>query len=339
MIEKIKADNPLEDVVSRYVPLQRRGKYLKGLCPFHSESVPSFTLFEDGHFHCFGCGAHGDVVSFLMRIENIDFHEACRRLGARELPRQKAPPPKRDTGPEIVIGPSERHALALAMRVYHARLWALPQDAKPRTYMMRRKMGPDAWRRFGVGWCSGSDLIAAARFLGVPLETLLRSGLVCKCEEGGCREWLAGRLVFPERDAQGVVYLVGRALDDERLPKYLGLAGLPKPLFGAATIDPRKPLVVTEGIMCRYSLENRGLQAVAVMGTGLQGKRAALLKPVRDLWFIPQNDPAGREAVAAWLKAVGHGRVALLPEGAKDVNDLDIQGGLDAWLDTWATWR
>jgi DNA primase len=333
--------------VARWVTLKKKGSVLQGLCPFHRESDPSFTVWPaDGHFYCFGCQESGDVITFVMRILDVDFKEACRILGARELPELKAPPPQADPRPTVTLGPSERMALSLAMKVYHARLWALPPASEPRTYLARRKMAPDAIRRFGIGWCSGQDLLAAARFSRISIETLLRAGLIRERDGGEHWEFLSNRLIFPERDPDGITYLVGRPIDD-REPKYLGLAGISKLLYGLGTIDPQKPVTVVEGIFCCYSLANHGVQAVAVMGTALSGERAAVLQAIPDLWFIPQNDEPdpetgdrlGDEAVQRWLAEVGHGSVVRLPEHVKDVNELDERGGLEVWLDTWAEWR
>jgi DNA primase len=346
-VEELKRANPIEDVVSRWVPLNKKGSVLQGFCPFHKETKPSFTVWpSDGHFYCFGCQERGDVLTFVMRILDVDFKEACRVLGARELPELKAPPPRADPRPEVVIGPAERTALALAMKVYHARLWALSPADDARIYVTRRKMDPDAIRRFGIGWCSGQDLIPAARFSGVSVETLLRAGLIRERTTREHWEFLSNRLVFPERDPDGVMYLVGRPLDD-REPKYLGLAGISKPLYGLGTIDRQKPVAVVEGVFCCYSLQNHGVQAVATMGTALSSENAAALKMIPDLWFIPDNDEpdpdtglrAGDEAVKQWRAAVGHGSVVRLPEHVGDVNDLDRLEELEEWLETWATWR
>ena len=336
-VDRLKADNRVEDVVARYVQLQGRGRTLVGLCPFHQEKTPSFTVWPDSGWYCFGCGEGGDVIAFVMKIENVDFQEACRILGAGDLPELAAPPPRVDAPVETVeLGRAELQALGLALRVYHARLWSLPTDDRARRYLEERKIDPDMVRRFGIGWCSGEDLIPALQFVRMRQQTFLDIGLVGD-RAGQLQEFLRERIVIPERTPDGtVLHMVGRSVDNRDL-RYLSLPGLPKPLYGLSTVQRQQPVAVVEGIFCRFSLERSGVQSVAVMGTAL--KKAEALKAVPDLYFIPQNDDAGEEATKGWLEAVGHGKVVRLPQGVKDVNDLDQAGGLEEWLDSWAGWR
>jgi DNA primase len=123
------------------------------------------------------------------------------------------------------------------------------------------------------------------------------------------------------------------------------LKGVTKPIMGLDSADPKRVTVVLEGIFCAYSLRQRGLQTLAVMGTALRGARAQALRPFGNIIFIPQNDEpdakgvhAGDAAVEVWRGEVGKGRIIRLPGSIKDVNDLDQAGGLDEWLQTWATW-
>lgn len=337
-VERIKADNPIENVVARYVELKRRGRVLVGLCPFHQERDPSFTVWPgDGGWYCFGCGKGGDVIDFVMKIENVDFKEACEILGGHKLPDLKAPPPKVPPARAVEhLGRAERQALGLALRVYHARLWSLPPDAPPRRYLAQRKITPEAIRRFGIGWCDGQDLLPAAKFLRANQEAFINTGLLGG--QGDC-EFLRGRIVIPDRGPDGsVIHMVGRALGHQE-PRYLSLPGVPKPIYGLSGIRRQQPVAVVEGIFCRISLEIHGIQAVAIMGTALRGQRAEALKAVPALYFIPDNDPSGKRAVAEWREAIGHGTVVELPAGVKDVNDLDQAGGLEDWLKTWAKWR
>lgn len=339
-VERIKADNPIENVVARYVELKRRGRVLVGLCPFHQERDPSFTVWPgDGGWYCFGCGKGGDVIDFVMKIENVDFKRACEILGG-ELPPLKSPPPKAAAAPSktVALGRRERQALGLALRVYHARLWSLPPDAPPRRYLEKRRITPEAIRRFGIGWSTGKDLLPAARFLKASQEAFVNTGLLGG-KEHEPHEFLRERIVLPDRGPDGmVIHMVGRALGRQE-PRYLSLPGVPKPIYGLSQIRRQQPVAVVEGIFCRISLETHGVQAVAVMGTALRGGRAEALKAVPELYFIPDNDPSGKKAVQEWREAVGHGTVVELPDGVKDVNDLDQAGGLDEWLDSWAVWR
>ena len=377
-VERIKADNPIEQVVARYVRLRRKGRTLVGLCPFHRETRPSFTVWPGGGWYCFGCSKGGDVIDFVMKIENVDFKEACRLLGAGDLPELKSPPPSVEAHvQEVHLGRAERQALGLAVRVYHARLWALPPDHPARRYLEDRRIDPDTIRRFAIGWCSGQDLIPALGFLRMQPQVFLDTGLLGD-KAGQLWEFLRGRVTIPDRDPDGAVgHIVGRALG-AREPRYLSLPGLPKPPYGLGSVRRQEPVAVVEGIFCRLSLERHGVQAIAVMGTALRGTRAQTLRSIPDLYFIPQNDDLdergptveewlespqvrrnetvtrwlrevsssgrkrltkGQAAVLEWLLAVGHGKVVELPPDVKDVNDLDQAGGLEEWLDTWAEWR
>ena len=376
-VERLKEDNPVEDVIARYVHLRRRGRTLVGLCPFHKEKDPSFTVWPGGGWYCFGCNEGGDVISFVMAMENVDFPEACRILGGGSLPELTTPPPKVEVPVETVeLGRTERQALGLAQRVYHARLWSLPTDHPARQYLAQRKIDPDMIRRFGLGWCSGQDLIPALQFLRMDRQVFLDTGLLGE-KAGRLQEFLRERIVIPERDPRGMVlHMVGRAIDDRGL-RYLSLPGLPKPLYGLSSIQRQKPVVVVEGIFCRFSLERCGVQSVAIMGTALR-RQASALKTIPDLTFVPQNDEVddrgptakewleeaehnptasrwlegivetsgdaalltkGQAAVIKWLLEVEHGQIIELPRDMKDVNDLDQAGGLEAWLDSWAHWR
>lgn len=351
--DEIKNDprNRIDLVIARYVDLHARGSILKALCPFHSEKTPSFVVYPDeGRFKCYGagCGVSGDVITFIKLIHNVDFVEACRILGGEqtELPPLKKAPPKVEQS-VIEIGPRERLALTFAARVYHAALWVLPARSKPREYLQQRLMDPDDLRRFQVGWCSGKELLPAARMAGIKTETLLRAGLIRPSKSGGFYEFLSRRIVLTDGGPDGVSYMVGRTLGDSEI-KYLGLAGLPKPVFGLVTLDRQQPTAITEGWFCRFSLMKRGVQALATMGTALQGARADPVRTIPHLWFVPQNDVPdadgnrpGHIAAAQWAKELGDRHVAWLPDGVKDVNEfhMDDPEGYEEWLDTWATWR
>jgi len=351
--EEIRRRNPIEDVVARFVTLRGSGKSLTGKCPFHDDSRASFVVWPDiGYFRCYAgsCGVEGDVFTFVELMYKVDFREACRILGgeqdARPLPKLTKRPPKVESGPMLSeLGPKERQALGLAHRVYHSRLMSMRANSKPRRYLAERCLTVDDVRRFGIGYCTGKDLLPAASFAGVSIPTLQTVGLVVETPEGGWREWLAHRVILPDRDPKGVSYLMGRALSPRATLKYLGLKGVTKPIMGLDSADPKRVTVVLEGIFCAYSLRRRGLQTLAVMGTALRGARAQQLQPFGNIIFVPQNDEpdedgvrAGDQAVDVWCQEVGKGRVVRLPESIKDVNDLDQAGGLDDWLRTWATW-
>ena len=371
----IKRANPVEEVIARYISLRKSGRTLRGLCPFHNDTDPSLVVWpETGTWHCFGCGRGGDVIDFLREVEGISFLDACKKLEGNlpsQLPSPRpapsAPPSPSRISPEILF------ALGVAQRVYHARLLTLPPEHNAWGYLRRRGIRLETIRRFGIGWCSGNDLQAAGSLLAISMERFLQAGLVLP---SSWREFFRKRIVIPEISPGGtVIHMVGRAISERQI-RFLSLPHLPRPLYGLMAVKRQQPVAVVEGIFCRMSLEQHGVQSVAVMGTSLGGW-AEDLRTIPDLWFIPQNDgiaadkpPAqewllkvrgiegaerwiqqlirrqgncqltrGQVACLEWILEVGHGQIVDLPPGVKDVNDLEQAGGLEEWLDTWAPWR
>jgi len=324
---------PIEEIIACYVPLRRQGRTYVGRCPFHNDTDPSFVVWpgSGGRWYCFGaCSNGGDVISFIQKLMNMSFTEACDFLEGREGKVADFPTP---TLPRQVYShspsPGEQQALNVALRIYHTRLWLLPPDHTVRVYIARRQITPDTIRRFAIGWASGTELVPALNFVRCSLESAMNAGLVTSAG----REFFRARLIFPDLSDNNVQYMVGRSLAGE--PRYLGLPGLPKPLWGLGTAMRQLPLLVTEGVFCRLSLEQCGRQAVAVMGTALKENHIQALRMFPDLVFIPQNDEAGQQAVRRWLESIGHGRIAQLPAGFKDVNEFHEKAGegqLREWL-------
>jgi DNA primase len=221
-LDELRARIPLGELIGRRVRLQRKGRELGGLCPFHNEKTPSFYVVEDkGFFHCFGCGAHGDAIGFLMRADNLDFIEAVERLAGEAgivVPQQTPHERERAQRQKTLL-----EAIAAAADFYEARLWS-SSGAHAREYLARRGLDDETIRRFRLGWAPGSrengDRQSLRRTLGgeYPEALLREAGLLRVPEEGGAPyDYFRGRVIFPIGDRAGRAIAFGaRALGDEQ---------------------------------------------------------------------------------------------------------------------------
>src|SRR5438067_1644370 len=180
-LDELRARVPLGSLVGRRVKLIRRGRELGGLCPFHHEKTPSFYVVEDkGFFHCFGCGAHGDAIGFLMRADNLDFIEAVERLAGEAgiaVPQQTPQDRDREQRQKTLL-----EALAAAADFYEAQLWS-PSGARAREYLTARGLDEETIRRFRLGW-AGDDRQALHRALGGDFpDPLLHEGGLLRTPE------------------------------------------------------------------------------------------------------------------------------------------------------------
>src|SRR5712675_57067 len=260
-LDELRAQISLVGLVGRRVRLIRKGRELAGLCPFHHEKTPSFYVVEDkGFFHCFGCGAHGDAVGYLMRAENLDFIEAIERLASEAglaVPQQT--PQERERAQRQK---TQLEALAAAANFYEARLWA-PAGARARDYLAARGLDEETIRRFRLGWAS-DDRQALRRALSgeFPEALLHEAGLVRQPEGGGDPyDYFRGRVLFPIGDRAGrVIAFGGRTMGDDQ-PKYLNSPDTPlfekgRVLYAWAAAranvgrdDDAAPAIVVEGYM------------------------------------------------------------------------------------------
>jgi DNA primase len=323
----------LADIIGRRVRLVKRGREHVGLCPFHNEKSPSFTVSEEkGFFHCFGCGAHGDVVGFAMRADGLSFPEAVERLAEQAgLPVPQATPAERD----------EAHRRATLLDAQEAATrWFIDQlgaaaGRAARDYLAQRGLDESAITRFRLGYApdSRAALRSALTAAGMPVELLIDAGLLIRPEEGEPYDRFRGRIMFPIADRRGrTVGFGGRTLGDGE-PKYLNSPETPlfhkgRLLYGLAqarqAIQDRGTAVVVEGYMDAIALAQGGLgHAVAPLGTALTEEQILLLwqvAPEPILCF--DGDAAGeRAALRALERALpllqpGRSlRFALLPSG------------------------
>jgi len=308
-LDELRQRTPLAAVVGRRVRLARSGRQWKGCCPFHGEKTPSFYVYEDGHYHCFGCGAHGDAIGFVMQSEGASFAEAVERLAGEaglEVPKPSAEAAEAERRRLNLAG-----VLEAAQSGFHRKLF-LPQGRHALAYLRGRGLSEDTIRRFGLGW-SGEGrgaLLADLGREGITQEQLLDAGLVRRDDETGRTfDLFFNRVMFPICDRRGrVISFGGRTLGDGQ-PKYVNgpetaLFAKRRTLYGLdqarEAVRSGAALVVVEGYMDVIALAQAGLGgAVAPLGTAVteeQLEELWRLAPAPVLCF--DGDAAGSRAAA-----------------------------------------
>src|SRR5689334_16755506 len=266
-LDELRARTPLPQLIGRKARLVRNGRQWKACCPFHNEKTPSFYVYDD-HFHCFGCGAHGDAISFLMRAEGASFPEAVERLAAEagmEVPKPTPEARAREQRARDLYG-----VLAAAEAAYRRRLF-LPEGRQALDYLRRRGLSDETIARFGLGW-SGEGrgaLAAELKAEGIEPAQLAEAGLVKRREDGpGFVDFFFNRVMFPIRDRRGrTISFGGRTLGDGQ-PKYVNgpetaLFAKRRTLYGLdqarEAVRNGAALVVVEGYMDVIALAQAGI--------------------------------------------------------------------------------
>ncbi len=325
LLEEIRSRLDLVEVIGQFVNLKRGGESWKGLCPFHTEKTPSFTVNpKRGIFHCFGCGVGGDAFSFLMRQDRMSFPEAVRALAERvgvELPTPRQPSAEGDSRFETI-----RRVMTMAADFYSRQLWE-PDGAKAREYLERRAVDLEVARRFGLGFApeGWNALLSFMATQGVADELLVQSGLVSPRQTGtGFYDRFRGRLLFPIRDAQGrVIAFGGRALAGEE-PKYLNSPETPIYVKGqtlyaldlakAAIRDKHRAIIVEGYLDCLMAHQHGYPETVAALGTAFTAAQLGLLRRYADeVIALFDADAAGQKASTRLEEMMG---------GAMDIRDL-----------------
>ncbi len=310
-LDELRTRTPLPGLIGRRVKLERAGRQWKACCPFHGEKTPSFYIWDD-HYHCFGCGAHGDAITFVMQNEGAGFMETVQRLaGEAGL---EVPP----LSPAIAEAERRRHTLAgvleMAAAGFQRRLF-LPEGRAALGYLTNRGLAEETIRRFGLGWSGeGRGTLAADLSReGITTELLVEAGLLRTDEATGrTYDLFFNRVMFPIRDRRGgLISFGGRTLGDGQ-PKYLNgpetslfakrrsLYGLDLAREAVRSASARAEVIVVEGYMDVIALHQAGFgAAVAPLGTALTEEQLAelwRLSPAPVLCF--DGDAAGARAAA-----------------------------------------
>ena len=288
--EEIRARVDLVELIGQHVRLQRAGRRYRGLCPFHQEKTPSFTVDpERGLWHCFGCGEGGDVFSFVMRAEGLSFPEAARRLADRAGMQW-------ETDPQAAARRERRELLERANEIARARfIDHLVRNESPaaeaaRDYLRGRGFSRSVMEEFGIGYAldSWDDLLKALGATGISAEMAQEAGLVKIGERGGHYDVFRDRIMFPIADVTGrTVAFGGRALKEDEPAKYLNSPETPifrkrRTLYGLnqarKLIVEQGTALIVEGYTDVVSLHQAGLNnVVAGLGTALTREQLQLL--------------------------------------------------------------
>ena len=319
-IADLKARNPLGDAVEAAgVALRGKGRVRQGVCPFHNEEEGSFTVYSDSEkFWCFGCGARGDVLDFVGRMEGLTLPEAIRRLDGGSLPLTTSAARPATTRQPTVPAVSYRDPVLLtaAVRFYAAQL---RHSSVAKEYLASRGIGLDPARRLGLGYATGSGLREYLQTVGYDNGRLRDSGLFL---EGG-RDRFDGMITVPDVASGRARWLTGRAVQHDARPRFQAVPG-PKPVLGLAVLGPApKWIVVAEGVFDYVTLVGWGYPACAALGTQGMDKVAAALRGCPRVFLAFDNDNAGYEAAQGLQDLLGRrAAVVNLPQGVADVGEL-----------------
>ncbi len=342
-IEEIKARNDIESVVSGYVSLKRAGSNMVGLCPFHSEKGPSFTVFSSSqNFYCFGCGAGGDVVTFIRKIENLDYPSAIEFLAKR-------------AGITIQRGKDEEMSARrkektlqmnkLAAKYYHEKLMS-PEGAEALAYLKKRGFSNSLIKHFGMGFAPNdfSGLTTLLRQNGFK-DSEMADAFLCGISKktGKPYDYFINRVIIPIISLAGDVIAFGGRVMDDSLPKYLNSSDTPafkksRNLFALnfAKSLGEKQLILCEGYMDVIALHGAGFtNAVATLGTAITSDQARLMKRFADKVIICYDaDAAGQNAAYKAFRLLGEAGIEcriVKVENAKDPDEYIKKFGADAF--------
>ncbi len=311
VIDQVQSLNDIVEIISSYVPLKRSGRSFKACCPFHQEKTPSFMVHPEKQiFHCFGCGAGGDVFSFLMKYEQLTFPEALARLAERvhvTLPVSKQVSPKERSETEELY-----QIYQAATEFYHAYLKHPESGKQARSYLEGRGFGREEIETFKLGF-SPAEWRKLFEFLskkGFREQSLLRSGLIVRSSQGSSYDLFRGRVMFPICNAQGKPIALGGRVMGNETPKYLNSPESPifrkrKELYNIhlakmaiGSSDEVRRLMIVEGYLDVVRLYVNGFKnVVATLGTSLTPEHVHILKRYADEAIaVFDGDKAGEAA-------------------------------------------
>lgn len=341
LIDEIKNKNDIVDVISQYVVLKRSGRNFFGLCPFHKEKSPSFSVSPDKQiFHCFGCGVGGNVIHFVSKIENLNFKETIETLAEKagiELPTLE-----NEEDNKILQLKSKVYEInQLAAQFYHENLYK-PTSKLAQEYVKKRKLDNTTLKNFLIGYSGNyNELYLMLKEKGYTEEEMLASSLIKKNQDGSFIDSFRKRLMFPIQDVRNrVIAFGGRVLDDSK-PKYINspeniVYSKGRHLFGLNVAKKYNSkiskIIIVEGYMDAISLHQRGIHnTVASLGTAMTEAQGHLLRNNSEQIIIGyDSDGAGQAATMRGLEilqTMGCDLRILQLEGAKDPDEFIIKFG------------
>lgn len=342
MVEKIKDNIDIVNVISDYVQLKKAGSNYVGLCPFHNEKSPSFTVSESKQFfHCFGCGEGGDGVTFIMKKENLDFPDAIKFLG------DKLGIEIEDTtnvNPKYIDEKLKTYEINKeTARFYYNNLIKNPAAI---SYLEKRKLSSKVIRQFGLGYSldSWDNLYKYLKSMNYTDDEIEKTGLIGrKSGNNGYYDKFRNRIMFPIIDTKSRIIGFGGRVLDKSMPKYLNspdtiVFNKGNHLYGLNLLSKystRKRILLVEGYMDVISLYNRGINySVASLGTAFTERQSKLLKRFgEDIYICYDSDEAGIKAtlraIDTCLKAEINPKIILLPNGMDPDDYMRINGPIE----------
>ena len=331
------------DVVGRRVPLVKKGQNYWGCCPFHNEKTPSFSVNEEkGFYHCFGCGEHGDIISFTMKSNNIGFVEAIKELANQAG--IKMPEYKPKSAEQVAREENYFQIVEQATQIYQKKLFE-PEGQEALSYIHKRGFSDEMIKKYRLGYAPKNNLIAN-KFATLKQDKLLSTGL-CRRGDYGMYDFFRDKLMFPIFNAHGqVIAFSGRSLDGSE-PKYINTADTElfhkrKTIFGLNfardAIHRANRSIVVEGQIDAIQMQSNGFpETVAPLGTALTEDHIAILcKSNRNIIFCFDGDNAGQKAAARacdivmpFLRDNSDVRFAFVT-GGKDPDEILKTSGVDA---------
>ena len=339
ILNEVKENNDIVEVISQYVHLKRSGRNYFGICPFHNEKSPSFSVSPDKQiFHCFGCGVGGNVLTFISKIEGIGFKEAIENLAERaniSLPTNTS---QEDSKIEELKSKVFK-VNSFTADYYHKRLYE-PKSKIGQEYVKKRKLTNETLEAYNLGFSGNFDeLYQVLRKEGFKDEEILESGLVNKNENGKYIDRYRNRFMIPILDVRNRVIAFGGRVIDNSKPKYINspeniVYSKGKHLFGlnVAKKGDTKKLLIVEGYMDAISLHQRGItNVVASLGTALTTNQGWLLrKHTEEVILGFDSDGAGQTAILRAMEVMqnmGCDMRVLQMTGAKDPDEYIIKYG------------
>lgn len=303
-IEEVKSKNEIVDLISSYLDLRRYNDTYKARCPFHSEKTPSFIVNErNQYFHCFGCGESGDVISFIMKKENMDFMEALKYLADRANIAWPQGEPNTEQKENIK---KKEHLIRLhtdAARFYFSKLWSNQEYALD--YLRKRGLQDKIIKKFGLGYAPGDNTLISFLLKKSYSEEIIRESGLFTEKNGKLKERLFSRIIFPIFDIRGRVIAFGGRVIHDGHPKYLNspetiIFHKKENLYGLnlAKTNSVPEMILVEGYMDVIRLHEHGFSgAIASLGTALSNEQVEKLKKyAKRIYIAYDSDEAGKKA-------------------------------------------